>query len=232
MKKTFICLFIFSTIGFSQVQFTRLTLDSAEVLAGSQNKNIMIDYYTDWCVPCKELEKYVFDDSAISGFINQHYVSVKVNAESRYGNIVGEKLELQKAYPTVIFLKSSGKEIDRIVGTLNPDDYFQRIKDFTKGVNTLSDLMKRDKANAADTLKYQIGIRLTERGKFNDAIGYFQQLVKSKNYNSEGAIYFQLGILYALTNDIGKAKEYADKAIDKDPNEQHYREFLQKLNSQ
>lgn len=231
MKKIFIFLLAFTAAGFSQVQFTRLTLDSAEVLAKNQNKNILIDYYTNWCVPCKELDKYVFENSKIGKYINEHYVAVKLNAETRYGYLIGRKYELLRSYPTIIFLKSNGKEIDRVIGFIEPVQYFQQIKDYTKGVNTLTDLLKKDKNNGNDSLKYKIGLKLTERGKFKDAIGYFQHLIKSKKYNSDGLIYFRIGLLYAYSNDLSKAKEYVNKAISKNPMEKQYKEFLDKLNS-
>jgi thioredoxin-related protein len=232
MKKTLIFLLVFTAAGFCQVQFTRLTLDSAEALAQNQNKNILIDYYTDWCVPCKELDKYIFENPEISKYINDHYVGVKVNAETRYGKVITGKLGLLEAYPTVIFLKSDGNEIDRIIGLNEPQQYFQLIKDYTKGVNTLTDLIKKDKNNGSDSLKYMIGLKLTERGKFTDAIGYYQHLVTSKKYNFDGTIYFRIGLSYAYSNDLTKAKEYANKAISKNPNEKNYKEFLDKLNSQ
>ena len=32
---------------------------------------VMVDLYADWCVACKELEKYTFSDSRVSNILNQ-----------------------------------------------------------------------------------------------------------------------------------------------------------------
>ncbi|WP_117236002.1 protein-disulfide reductase DsbD [Vibrio maerlii] len=53
----------------SKISFVRVTnvteLESELAKAKSQGKPVMFDYYADWCVACKEFEKYTFHDSNV-----------------------------------------------------------------------------------------------------------------------------------------------------------------------
>lgn len=60
-----------------QIQFTRIAnlseLQSALAEAKAQGKPVMLDFYADWCVACKEFEKYTFHakrvENKLSGFV-------------------------------------------------------------------------------------------------------------------------------------------------------------------
>lgn len=227
-------LFIISLlISLSQngVEFSKLSLDKAQALAKVENKKILIDFYTDWCIPCKELDKYIFQDSTISQYLNERYVCLKINAESDYGKKVGKELNLQEAYPTVILLTSEGKEIDRIIGLIGPEKYFQLIKDYTDNKNTFDKLLGKvvnDKSNL--DLNNEIAKKYFERGRFENAIEYYQHLTESEKYNLEGIVYFSISRCYSFLDNKAKAKEYVEKAISKNPSQKYYKEFLEKLN--
>lgn len=57
------------------VQFTRIkTVDDLEKqleLAEQAGKPVMFDYYADWCVACKEFEKYTFHDPKVAAQLNK-----------------------------------------------------------------------------------------------------------------------------------------------------------------
>lgn len=60
-----------------QIQFTRIAniseLQSSLADAKAQGKPVMLDFYADWCVACKEFEKYTFHakqvETKLSGFV-------------------------------------------------------------------------------------------------------------------------------------------------------------------
>jgi tetratricopeptide (TPR) repeat protein len=231
MKKILILIFLLDTMVFSQVNFLNVNLNEARALARKGNKNILIDFYTDWCVNCKGLDKYIFGDSLISGFINNNYISFKINAETNYGEILRKKLSVQPAYPTVLFLTPDGREIDRIEGTRSNDEYFQTIKNYTENINTFNYLLKKEKNNPNDSLKYQIAGKYFERGKFKKAIKYYGYLIGLDSYNADGTIYYKTAKCYTNMNNVDKAIEYTNKAICKNPNQKKYKDFLEKLSN-
>ncbi|HEX9997766.1 MAG TPA: thioredoxin fold domain-containing protein [Abditibacterium sp.] len=93
--------------------------ESAMQRARAEKKPLMIDFYTDWCGWCKELDKQVFpDQNVVSESAN--WVSIKINGEKRpdvataYG-VTG--------YPTVIFAESGGKPLEVLPGFAPPADF-------------------------------------------------------------------------------------------------------------
>ena len=45
-------------------------------------KKVFVDFYADWCVYCKKMDKVAFRDPAIIAKLNKDYYAVKMNAET------------------------------------------------------------------------------------------------------------------------------------------------------
>lgn len=80
MKKSItIFLFFLSIFAFSQVNW--MTLEEAIVAQQKNPKKILIDFYANWCGPCKIMEKNTYNHPIIAEYLNQNYYPVKFNAE-------------------------------------------------------------------------------------------------------------------------------------------------------
>ena len=58
-----------------------MTFDEATALQKVNPKPIFMDVYTDWCGPCKMLDKNTFHNIEIVNYVNENYYAVKFNAE-------------------------------------------------------------------------------------------------------------------------------------------------------
>ena len=122
-----------------------LTLDKAIELQKKNPKNIIMDVYTNWCGPCKLLDRNTFKNKDVSAYINKHYYAVKFNAEGNSKvnydgklftnpNFQPEKIQRRNgthqltrylnvsAYPTIIFMDKSSKLITFIRGYKTPQE--------------------------------------------------------------------------------------------------------------
>jgi len=80
MKKFLLLFFGLSILSLhSQVKW--MTLSEALKAQKTQPKKILIDFYADWCGPCKLMERNTYSHPVISEQINQNYYPVKFNAE-------------------------------------------------------------------------------------------------------------------------------------------------------
>lgn len=93
--------------------------------AQAQNKPILINFYTDVCPACRQLDRETYTDEELSGFLNDNFINLRSNAGrstlyKRYG--IG-------AVPTIIFNTPDGfdsqYEISRFVGFRTVEDFSQ-----------------------------------------------------------------------------------------------------------
>ena len=141
-----------STLSSAQ-QIQWMSLEEAIAAQKSTPTKIFMDVYTDWCGPCKLLDKKTFQNRDVAAYISEHYYAVKFNAEgeetiSYFGNTFtnpnydpnrrGRNATHQftqflgvRGYPTVIFVSETGDLITPLVGYQNPQQielYLKMIK--------------------------------------------------------------------------------------------------------
>ncbi|MFK7979568.1 MAG: thioredoxin family protein [Saprospiraceae bacterium] len=122
MKKYILsCLIGFSSIySFAQEGIKFLEAEFGEVLALAEleGKLVFLDAYTDWCGPCKKMDKEVFSKKEVGDFYNVNFLSVKVNMEKGEGIALAEK-HFIFAYPSLLFVNYDGTVAHRYAGFLD-----------------------------------------------------------------------------------------------------------------
>jgi len=99
--------------------------------AHAANKPVVIDFYADWCLPCKELDEKTFTDPAVAAELNRF---VRLKADLTAPDDATTK-ELTKQYairgvPTLVFLDANGQENRalRLTGFEPPAAFLARAK--------------------------------------------------------------------------------------------------------
>lgn len=120
-----------------------VSFDEAIALQEKKPKKIMIDMYTNWCGPCKMLDKNTFHNKDVVNYVNKHYYAVKFNAEGNetatyknntYTNPNYDSAKQYRrnsvhqlarvfgvnAYPTIVFLDEKAELLAPIKGYKQP----------------------------------------------------------------------------------------------------------------
>lgn len=66
-------------------------------------KKVFVNFYADWCMYCKEMERTTFQDSAVIKILNEEYYAVKMNVETKetftFGNQTFSNKRIKKLNP-------------------------------------------------------------------------------------------------------------------------------------
>ncbi len=122
MKSTLLCaalsLLMFMVCLYplqSQTQFREGEWAVLLEQAKSENKLILIDAITTWCVWCKEMDKENFSDSLVGKLVNTHYIPVRLDMETGMGLRMAMKYRV-KAFPTFLVFTPDGQLVERLTG--------------------------------------------------------------------------------------------------------------------
>lgn len=92
--------------------------------AKATNKMIFVDVYTDWCAPCKYMDKQIFTQAQVGDSMNKAFISYRLNAEEGEGIALAGKFGVN-AYPSFLFLTSSGNLVYKAVGEREVSPFLQ-----------------------------------------------------------------------------------------------------------
>lgn len=114
-------------------------------------KKIFIDTYTHWCGWCKKMDASTFRDSAIAKYMNDHFLAVKLDAEThdtihfrehdfvfkpenKSNELASSLMNNQMSYPTFIFLDEQYNLLTPLAGYQTPEQLMSVLKYFGENI--------------------------------------------------------------------------------------------------
>jgi thiol-disulfide isomerase/thioredoxin len=104
-----------SAMGQQGMEFFKGSWAELIAAAQQQKKMIFVDVYTDWCGPCKHMDKFIFPLEEVGKKYNPAFINYKLDAEKGEGPRLASKFNI-RAYPTFLFLNSDSSLVLKIVG--------------------------------------------------------------------------------------------------------------------
>ena len=116
----------------SHLQFERVK-NLAELdarVAQASGKTVMLDFYADWCVSCKEMENFTFADPKVQAQLkNTVLLQIDLTANNADDQAFLKRYALYGP-PAILFFDRNGKELTdfRVIGFQNPEKFSGSIK--------------------------------------------------------------------------------------------------------
>lgn len=107
-------------------------LDAEIAKATAEGKVVMLDFYADWCVSCKVMERHVFRKPEVAARMARlHLVQADVTANNADDKALLKRFSLLGP-PTIVFFDKNGNEMTqaRLVGEKNAEDFLGHLNEY------------------------------------------------------------------------------------------------------
>lgn len=115
--------------GHLQFKRIRTVEDLDREVKASEGKPVMLDFFADWCVSCKEMEKFTFSNAKVRQALSEvTLLQVDVTANTADDKALMKRFGLFGP-PGIIFFDKSGNELKekRVVGFLEADKFMEHV---------------------------------------------------------------------------------------------------------
>jgi thiol-disulfide isomerase/thioredoxin len=118
----------------AEFDFAELTLEEARRKASAEDKLFFVFFTADWCVLSKWMKENTFSDLALSAYVTEHYVPVRMNIDLPEGRQLMGRFEVVNI-PTLLFFSASGKLVGRMEDAFAAADMLAALKAYNLPVN-------------------------------------------------------------------------------------------------
>jgi len=190
-KRTYILslfLMAMSLMLHAQVEFIEVrTLEemaAAQKKASDRQVMLFVDVYATWCGPCKMMDREVYTDPDVADYMNENFVSVRMDGETDYGRIYAEAQELQ-GYPSMFIFSRNGEPVSRIVGFTPAEELTASLKGTVEGfkeIKAYQTLYQRGTLEEEEFAAYITAVRAMGNQKEAERLSdeYMEQIMGDK----------------------------------------------------
>ncbi len=164
---------------FPRVKFVNVvTLDDWEkflTLAEEENLAVMVEICVNWAEGCRSAERsQMLGDRALARFINTNYLSVQIDADSEFGEMLTQTFPVT-AYPAYLFGSYEEVVFSKLEGLLSSEDF---LKMATENLNLIKSYPELVDKYLAQTLNREEWLNLLGISELNNGLLGTQPLAR------------------------------------------------------
>lgn len=130
------------SVIYKGIEFLDAEWGEVLALAELEGKTVFLDAYTNWCRPCKVMEKEVFTRPDVGTLYNDNFLNVRMNMERGIGVKLANQYQII-AYPTLLFINSDGTVVHRFAGYKDAGGFLQLGREALSEENSIGTLAER-----------------------------------------------------------------------------------------
>jgi len=118
----------------AELEFTRIKsvadFETARQAAAADGQTLMLDFYADWCVSCKEMEAWTFTELQVhKALADTTLLQADVTANDDEDKALLEHFGIFGP-PTIVFFDREGLEVEgqRVIGYMSADDFLDHLE--------------------------------------------------------------------------------------------------------
>ena len=99
-------------------------------MAAENKQFVMLDFYADWCISCKEMEAFTFTEPAVQNALkNTLLLQADVTQNNDDDRLLLNNFSLIGP-PAILFFDLNSVELkqSRVVGYMNPTDFIKQLQ--------------------------------------------------------------------------------------------------------
>lgn len=140
------------------------------------SRPILIDFYAQWCKPCKLLDVMVYNEEEVIAELGD-VLTFKVDIDKPEYEQLKREFNIT-VLPTLVWLDERGRELDRFTGYQNKEEFLGLVRTIRQGGNTFYRLIDRQRLRPEDPgLLFELARRHAERGDTQRAEVLYRRLM-------------------------------------------------------